>query len=361
MSSKSALGIFNDPELDALVVACRAAYRIESPSLEGDLDWARFLQLAQHHRVEAVVWKGLGKLNAQVPTQVADALYRRAREIAATNLQLISESARLRDIFDRVGIPILFVKGATLAKIAFDDVAIKSAIDNDILVRPDNILDAARLLTSLGYRLASPRSPDRLIEWHRLRKESLWLNDETGTAVDLHSRLADSPALIPDIWTEQSVRNVTAAKGLTLPTLKPDELAAYLAVHGANSAWFRLKWLVDFAAVLEREHKDRIGRLRVRMAELGVHRAGDQALHLADVVFGSLSRDVETRIEIAKHWPTRTASAIAQSYLRRSEEPTQGFGGTLGIHGSSLLILSSAKDRLSQISAKIKMAMPANR
>lgn len=361
MSSKSALGPFADPELDALVTACHTAYRSPSSSLGLDLDWDRFLQLAQHHRVEAVAWRGLGKLDAPVPAKIADAFQRRAREIAATNLQLISESARLRDIFDRAGIPILFVKGATLAKIAFEDVAIKSAIDVDILVRPNDLLDAARLLTEAGYRLASPRSPDRLIGWHRLRKESLWLHEETGLAVDLHSRLADSPALIADIWTEQSVRYVTVASGLSLPTPKPDELAAYLAVHGATSAWFRLKWLVDFAAVLEREHEGGIGNLRARMAQLGAHRAGDQALHLADLIFGSLDSDVETRVKVAREWPTRSASMIARSYLRRSEEPTQRFGGTLGIHASSLLILSSATDRLRQVAAKIRMAMPANR
>jgi hypothetical protein len=42
------------------------------------------------------------------------------------------------------GLPFLFVKGLTLAALAYDNIATKSAVDIDLLVPPDDLATAPR-------------------------------------------------------------------------------------------------------------------------------------------------------------------------------------------------------------------------
>lgn len=50
---------------------------------------------------------------------------------------------------------------------------------------------------------------------------------------------------------ESARQLVEVACGIELPTLARDEPSAHLCVHGASSAWFRLKWITDLAALID--------------------------------------------------------------------------------------------------------------
>src|SRR6202008_1164170 len=78
---------------------------------------------------------------------------------------------------------------------------------------------------------------------------------------------------------------VSITDGIALPTLANDELFAYLCVHGASSAWFRLKWVADLAAFLGGRSPEEIARLHDRAQEYGAGRAAAQALLLVEQIF----------------------------------------------------------------------------
>ena len=46
-----------------------------------------------------------------------------------------------------------------------------------------------------------------------------------------------------------------------MPTLADEPLYAYLCVHGASSAWFRLKWIADLNALLAGRTAEEIAAL----------------------------------------------------------------------------------------------------
>ena len=106
--------------------------------------------------------------------------------------------------------------------------------------------------------------------------------------VDLHVAAADNPMLIPGITAYSPTQEVDIGNGIRLKTLARDELVAYLAVHGASSLWFRLKWIADFAALVDGSSGMEFRRLYMRSQELGAGRAAGQALLLADRLFGTL-------------------------------------------------------------------------
>jgi len=102
----------------------------------------------------------------------------------------------------------------------------------------------------------------------------------------LHDRLVDNPALLRSIGMSSPRRQVALAGGSPLQTLSMFDLYAYLCVPGASSAWFRLKWLVDFTALLMRQAPGSTNELVARSVRLGAGRAMGQALLLSHDLLG---------------------------------------------------------------------------
>ena len=220
--------------------------------------------------------------------------------------------------------PALFVKGLTGAALAYRHPLLKMSSDIDLLVAPRNVVRGGELLARRGYRQLIPPPPADVGRWHRRHKESVWA-PENGLHVELHSRLADNSRLIPCIDIDSPSETVDVAPGIRLPTLARDELFAYLCVHGASSAWFRLKWISDLAGLVHGQSGETIERLYEWSQALGAERATGQALLLADRLFGTLS-DTGLRKTLERDRPTRKLADAAYAQLTgpRSNRPPSG-------------------------------------
>ena len=71
-------------------------------------------------------------------------------------LRLAAEAVRLQRLLDAEGVPALFVKGASLAQLAYGSQALKSARDIDVLVAPGDAARAFELLKREGYVAVAP-------------------------------------------------------------------------------------------------------------------------------------------------------------------------------------------------------------
>lgn len=331
---------------------CRWNFRSERAEPIGiakSIDWGRFLQLARFHGIEGLAWNSLK--TATLPDEIGAALKKAASAIAANHLRASSESQRIFAKFQAEGVPILFLKGVTLARLAYRDPTAKAAIDVDVLVDPTDLAETAGLLRQCGYRLVAPReSPDDRVlrAWHRSWKESVWAD---GLQLDLHTHTADNRRLIPSITVHSPRQTVDVGGGVRLPTLADDELFAYLSVHGASSAWFRLKWIADFAGFLQGRQAATIDRMHRRSQELGAGRASGQALLIADALFGTLNGNTALREALEAD---RAARDLARSALRQLTgepvEPTSRRGGTLNIHRTQFALLPGLSYKLTELS-----------
>ena len=354
------------PEFAFLQECCRwnfpAAARppIRPP---GGLDWQRFVRLARFHRVEGLVWKCLASNDAGQPEEASSALSAGATAIAASNLQAAAESAALLAEFGRRGIPLLFVKGLTLGALAYGTTFIKAGVDIDLLIASDDLPQAMAILHERTYRLVDPREPataEALKAWHRQCKESTWVRSDPTLQVDLHSRLADNPRLIPSIGIHSPRQLVVVAPRIELPTLARDELFAYLAVHGASSAWFRLKWISDFGALLSQAPAAEIERLYRRSHALGAGRAPAWALLLADKLFETLRDLPVLKQELEADRANRQLVAIALRLLAgRTEpvEPTSVPFGTAAIHFTQLLLKPELGFKASELRRQARLVL----
>jgi hypothetical protein len=275
---------------------------------------------------------------------------------------MVREYIALAEEFSRAQIPMLFVKGLPLAALIYRSPMLKMGWDIDIVVQAADLTEAARALANRGFEPAHPSREHRLERWHKLSKESVWRRPD-GVHVELHTRLSDNPGLIPGIGAHSPSQQVELVPGGMVATLARDELFAYLSVHGASSAWFRLKWITDFAAFVARFDGTEVERLYARSQQLGAGRAAGQALLLADRLYGTLRGLPDLKRELERDRGNRRLAEIGWRMLepvRQPAEPTERRFGTVPIHLSQLLLQPSAGFKFAEGWRQLRVAF-ANR
>lgn len=315
-------------ELRLAIACCRAGYGAAGPEigrLAAAVDWPALVAAARRHRVRPLVHHGLVQAGVAPPPPFAAKLADAAAARAADGLRSAAEAARLHRALSAADIDHLFVKGLALAALAYGSPALKESVDIDLLIAPERLAAAATVLAALGYRPSLPADPQRLGQWHRRRKESVWTN---GTQqLDLHIRLADDPRTLASVGLAAPRRRVAVIAGVDLPTLAETPTVAHLVVHGASSGWFRLKWLSDLAAMLARA--DDLAALHGACRAMGAGAAADAAFLLANRLFGvAMPAGLDSAIATPRaRWLARRAVR-----LMTAGEPTERRLGTLGIH-----------------------------
>lgn len=321
-------------EFKSLAESCRHCFRAGNASARdfpvNTLNWPHFLQLARRHRVQGLASKGISIFVQDPPAEILRPLNEDAMAVVGQNLRMLSECAGLKGDFKDAGLPLLFLKGLTLAALVYREPMLKMAWDIDVLIAPGDLQEAARLLRKRGYDPTVPDSP-QLNAWHERHKESIWRQAETGIHLELHTRLADNPHLIAGVGVWSPAQQIEVAAGIELPTLATEELFAYLSVHGASSAWFRLKWISDFAALIAAFSPSDFERLYERAQEIEAGRAPAQALLVADKLFDlQLPPDLRKRIDSDP--ANRALAWVAIRQVLEVREPTERPLGTATIH-----------------------------
>ena len=196
---------------------------------------------------------------------------------------LAAEAVRLQRLFDDAALPVLFLKGASLAVLAFGGLGLRCAKDIDILVSQETLPTAVALLERAGYgRFDPPR--DTAEETMRLlmplRKDLGLIHQTSGIRVELHWRLFLNPHAMTSDSIMAASRTVPIAGTAELRTLGQEDLFAYLCMHGALHWWNQLKWLADIGALLAAMPEGSAEKLNRAAGLRGAGRASAQALLL---------------------------------------------------------------------------------
>ena len=280
------------PEFDLLVACCRRPVTAEGDAdlrrRAATVDWPKFLKIAERQRVDGIAYDSLRRAGVALPAEAGRTLAAAAARIASHNLFQAAESLRLHQRLSAAGVDHLFVKGLTLNALAWRSLALKRAVDIDILVDPERYETAICVMEEAGYRCVYPESSDHaeILRYSLAVKDSGW-RGPGGIAVELHRRLTPNPVLLPTLDVRSPRQEVEIAPGIALPTFARDELVAYLMVHGGLTAWSRLKWAADLAALLAGADAAEIERLHARAAELAPGRSAAQALLVCNRLFGT--------------------------------------------------------------------------
>ncbi|MCU1293974.1 MAG: lasso peptide biosynthesis protein, partial [Bryobacterales bacterium] len=262
-ASHSALGFHyeNLPTEMRLMLACvrwpltsEDAAHVRTLAASDSIAWELLLSLCVHHRVAPLVYRALTTAGAAVPAYVAAQLKQAATENAIAAFRYLAETRRLCDLLQQAGVPVRVLKGVPLSQRVFNDPSLRDVGDIDLLISPGMEEIADRILLTDGFRRNDPAArltPARRRSWRRHGKDYTYLADRSGFEVDLHWRLFRNPCMPGNALADPKVAPSERVQlGETaLAALPVQRSFLYLCVHGALDGWFRMKSLVDVAAL----------------------------------------------------------------------------------------------------------------
>jgi len=224
--------------------------QIESSRLEqlSTDDWDAIIQLANRHGVTPLLYYHLKETG--ILKQIQDEVMQRLRKTylfsAETNIRRCHEFSKMLRMSNKNGIPIIVLKGAALAEMIYQNIALRPMSDVDILIKGKDALKIDRILSQLGYR--SNRLSDHHLQWNQANYMSKNLQ------IELHPRLPQLPDLDP--WINASAIKISATDALVLGY---EDLLLHLCLHvnyHHSVKTSRLIWWYDIAKFLDHYQKE---------------------------------------------------------------------------------------------------------
>ena len=306
------------------------------------VNWNGLLPVVRRQRVAGLVNDALASAGIACPADVADTLGSWARRIARRNLNFAAETVRLQRALEAAGIPALALKGVALAQLAYGSLKLKQTQDIDLLVPPDRAEPALRLLQREGYALSHPATDLSDVQFRavlRNAREVQLLHRDKKMRLELQWRSATNPLLLNGVDANSATQSVTLADGTSVVTLAPDDLFAYLCVHGAQHAWSRLKWLADLNALISAAPADTV-RLYRHAQAIGAGFCAGQALLLCDRLFSrslpaALANDIEGSARLGRLL-TVALKTMTDKYAEAAA--ARGLAGTMRVAAAQFLL-----------------------
>ena len=322
-----------------------------------DLSWDLLLELGERHRVSGFVANAL-KNQPGVPAEVTQILRQRATRTERDNLLQLAIAVKVTQAMGAERIPFVIMKGAPLAQLLYGNTTVRHSKDIDLLVSKSDLSAAQVLLRQAGFEAASGLAGNltarQTASWERHRKHYDFRHTATGVHVELHWRAYDNPRL--GSVSVQDVEWVECSPGMRLPTLSREEMFPLLCAHGAGHAWFRLKWLVDVAALLAQSTVGGQSELMRLARQRGLERPAEQALLICAGLFDDDRIAPPARNTSVGRWLAR----VARNALQQPIPTTSGDAEFVpkGLAASRLLLRRGWVYRWEE--AKVYAASPAD-
>ena len=252
------------------------------------IDWPLLLGIVKRQRVVGLVRDALEHAGVEPPPAAAAVLGQVSRGIAAKNLKVLGESVRLEELFRARCIPVVFLKGVALARLAYGSISSKHGRDIDLLVPESFALEAWSLLEGEGYGLGAGLEglgPARRRAVIRYSPELEFIHRGARLPLDLHWRPTQNAALFDTSGIWGRTQEVDFGGPRRLPTLGDADLFAYLCAHGGLHAWARMKWLADVNALISDRSPAEMEALYRAAQALGSGLCAGQALLLCRMLF----------------------------------------------------------------------------
>ena len=224
----------------------RIRQRVQEP-----LDWEYVLDLARYHGVGPLLYRNLSTVCSDlVPAESLTQLRQRTQAGALLNRLLVQELVVLCEAFAAQGVPVMPIKGATLASSVYGDLTLRDFSDMDLLVPEGSIAEAQAILLAQGYERKDPSSDPGETD-HDEGPYYVFIKKRTLFRVDIQWVMAGEHFAFqldrPEFWQR---RTAVPLANKTVQGLTPEDLLIVLCVHGSKHAWETLKWVCDVAELL---------------------------------------------------------------------------------------------------------------
>jgi hypothetical protein len=276
--------------------------------------WPTLIRVALEQGVAPLLY--LRTKEQALPAAASAELRRIYRGNLARNVALDEERAALQAELLRQAGPVLALKGPQLAVLLYGDPGARQVADVDLLIRPEHVSAADRVLAERGF----VREPARLAQLQRCR-DVCYSRPVAGKGefcVDLHLRLRPygrGDQLVARLWQEGMTR---------------ENLLLVLCLNLLVHRWARLQPLLDVVALLRQACDVDWERLAAAARELEWTAGVGQCLRFASQLAG-----MEVPFKKAAYldgskaqrwWLERLLGRDVEGLLERSRELDGPFG-----------------------------------
>lgn len=174
----------------------------------------------------------------ELPPPAIERLRDDAVRSAAQSLQIARELSEVLELFRRHDVAVIVLKGAHLGHLVYGSSALRTMGDLDVMVRRDQLSEAERLLTRLGYApLHDPLEQVDYAQHHHTRP----LGKPGAVRIDVHWSIA-RPTAPFDVDLEGVWQRAVPARiaGVETLVLSADDLVLHLCLHASFDHQFRL-------------------------------------------------------------------------------------------------------------------------
>ncbi|MDP1749957.1 MAG: nucleotidyltransferase family protein [Reyranella sp.] len=315
--------------------------------LRQGVDYRHLIEISEYHGVRPSLFRCLSDVAWDtVPASARESLEAFQRRHLVRTLALSDELRRVAGLFADSGIPIVTFKGLALAMALYGGLANRECNDIDVIVPEGQIGEAERLLAQLGYRNAQGDEDFRRAFLVHQRQYAFARADGIG-AIDLHWDFSGTHVPFPlapaDIWDDLAQISIGDHR---VATVGGANLALLLAGHGTKEAWHALKWVCDFAWMIDRnpdlDWLDVHRRARLR-------RCGDSVLLGCSLVQRLLDVAVPHDLAglVARSGRVRSLTASLVDHMRLGFLPT--------VSDENFTDLALCDGRLAQVKAALKL------
>jgi hypothetical protein len=262
----------------ALLLQCLGVRRNRAPSEPPTptvSDWAEVLRQAADNGLGPLLYHRLTTTApaVEMPSIVLDQLRNAAVRSAAQSLQIEADLRVVLAALRRHDVDVIVLKGAHLGQVVYQNFALRTMCDLDVLVRRQDLAKATTVLADLGYTPQYYRvEAVDYAHHHHLRP----MARGDGVKVELHWTIAQ-PGTPFDIdlsglWERAQTVQIAGVNALAL---SPEDLVLHLCLHtsfghryrvGLRAFWDLLEVVhhyrarLDWDVVVRRAHQWKIGR-----------------------------------------------------------------------------------------------------
>jgi len=221
----------------------------------GHINWDLFIALIKRHEVHALAHASLSRHAGNgIPLPALETIRKHNSIVRRQSLFQTAELIRLIRLFSDSGVEVIPLKGVFLSQQIHGDPGMRSSVDLDILVKPEQVDLAEQVLETAGYYCEFNNCAMTAVQKAHTRNHihhMEFAHCKSGLHVELHWSLGPwLPEQVAVIWD-----HMTQAKwqGVSINSLDNEALLLVLCDHGARHEWSNLKWLGDIAQLLTSE------------------------------------------------------------------------------------------------------------
>ncbi|MDY6865830.1 MAG: nucleotidyltransferase family protein [Halobacteriota archaeon] len=231
--------------------------KIVKGALKFDLNWEYVVRNGAEHGILPLLHHNLSKLDeGLVPENIMVYLRKQYNVNVAKNLTYYEELGKVLRVFREEGIGTIILKGAALAETVYGDIGLRPFSDVDLLIKKENLSEAKKILSEMGYMLDEEVSPEKYneeygcdlyyagkkniieIHWNILRK----LGSDRFMRIDIR-----------DIWERARPASIS---GVDTLVMSPEDQLLHLCIHLPKHRYNRLIWLCDILEVVKHYNID---------------------------------------------------------------------------------------------------------